>query len=162
MKKNKRMPVTPPPVLSAKSGPIPVGSRKTGGGVIPCGVALIRRERQFLISQRNEDDTFGSFWEFPGGKKNPGESFENCVIREAREELGIEVLIEKKFMEIRKEYHEKIIWLNFYLCAYISGEPRPIECQKVLWVDVADLKDYSFPPASEKVIESLFQSYGKE
>lgn len=128
--------------------------------VIPCGVALIRRERQFLISQRNADDTFGSLWEFPGGKKNPRESFENCVIRETREELGIEVAIEKKFMEIRKEFKEKIIWLNFYLCSYVSGDPRPIECQKVLWADVADLKNFDFPPANEQVIENLMKIYG--
>lgn len=130
--------------------------------VIPCGVALIRRDRQFLISQRNADDTFGSFWEFPGGKKNPGESFEGCVARETREELGIEVAVEKKFMDIRKEFNQKIIWLNFYLCSYISGEPKPIECQKVLWADVADLEDFNFPPANEKVIKNLLKHYGQE
>ena len=130
--------------------------------MIPCGVALIRRERQFLISQRNVDDTFGSFWEFPGGKKNPGESFENCVIRETREELGIEIAIERKYMEIKKEFKEKIIWLNFYLCSYLSGDPQPIECQKVLWADVADLKNFDFPPANEQVIENLMKDYGQE
>ena len=128
--------------------------------VIPCGVALIRRERQFLISQRNVDDTFGSFWEFPGGKRNPGEAFEDCVVRETREELGVKVRVEKKFMEIRKEHHKKIIWLNFYLCSYISGDPRPIECQKVLWVDVADLINYNFPSANEWVIKNLMKDYG--
>ena len=137
MKKNKKMPV------------------------IPWGVALIRRERQFLISQRNADDTFGSFWEFPGGRRNPGERFEDCVIRETREELGVEVSVEKKFMEIRKEHNEKIIWLNFYLCAYLSGDPQPLECQKVLWVDVADLKNYNFPPANERVIENLVKMFLK-
>ncbi len=128
--------------------------------VIPCGVALIRRGRQFLISQRKADDTFGSFWEFPGGKRDPGESFENCVIREIREELGVEVTVERKFMELKREYNEKIIWLNFYLCAYISGDPQPIECQKVLWTDVSDLKNFNFPPANEKVIENLMRMYG--
>lgn len=130
--------------------------------VIPCGVALIRRGRQFLIAQRNADDTFGSFWEFPGGKRDPGESFENCVVRETKEELDIEVTVEKKFMEIRKEHNEKIIWLNFYLCSHVSGEPKPIECQKVLWADVAELSSFNFPPANEKVIEGLLKDYDRK
>ena len=129
--------------------------------VIPCGAALIRRGREFLISQRNDNDTFGAFWEFPGGKKNRGETFEDCVIREAREELGIKVSVGRKFMEIRKEYDAKIIWLNFYLCSHVAGDPRPIECQKVLWADVADLQNYRFPPSNEMVIEKLVTHYGQ-
>lgn len=129
--------------------------------VIPCGVALIRRDRQFLISQRNAGDTFGSYWEFPGGKKNEDESFEDCVVRETMEELGVRVAVEKKFMEIRKKYDRKTIWLNFYLCAYVSGDPKPIECQKVLWADVKDLKEYRFPPANELVIDNLLRDFGK-
>jgi A/G-specific adenine glycosylase len=125
--------------------------------VIPCGVALIRRGREFLIAQRNPDDTFGSFWEFPGGKKMAEESFEECVVRETAEELGVEIRVEEKFMELRKKYHNRIIWLNFYLCSFISGEPKPIECQKVLWTDVKELKRFKFPPANETVIEGLLR-----
>jgi len=129
--------------------------------VIPCGVALIRSGRQFLISQRNERDTFGSYWEFPGGKKNEGESFEDCVVRETMEELGVRVVVEKKFMEIKKKYDQKVIWLNFYLCSYISGDPRPLDCQNVLWADVKDLKSYRFPPANELVIDNLLRDFGQ-
>ena len=128
--------------------------------MIPCGVALIRRERQFLISQRHEADTFGSFWEFPGGKKNEDETFEQCVARETMEELGVLVLVQKKFMEIRKKYGEKIIWLNFYLCSYLSGEPRTLDCQNVLWADVSELKNFKFPPANEVVISNLLKNFG--
>ena len=127
--------------------------------VIPCGVALIRRGREFLISQRNNDDTFGSFWEFPGGKKNPGETFEDCVVRETMEELGVRVSVQKKFMEIRKEHNKKVIWLNFYLCEHLSGDPRPIECQNVRWTDVAELKNFRFPPANEVVIAALLKDF---
>lgn len=128
--------------------------------VIPCGVALIRREKDFLISQRNPDDTFGSYWEFPGGKKNPEETFEQCVVREVREELGVEIAPERKYMEIRRKHRERVIWLNFYLCAYVSGDPRPLDCQKVRWTPVHELKDFRFPPANETVIRSLVKNYG--
>jgi len=123
--------------------------------VIPCGVAVIRRGREFLIAQRNPDDTFGSFWEFPGGKKDEGETFEACVVREIREEIGIEIRAGRKLMEIRRKYNDKIIWLNFFLCSYVSGDPRPIECQNVRWVDVEKLKDFKFPPANNRVIRKL-------
>ena len=128
--------------------------------VIPCGVAIIRRGREFLIAQRRPEDTFGSFWEFPGGKKHLEETFEECVVRETKEELGVDVFIEKKFMEIKKDYNEKTIWLNFYLCSYISGEPRPLDCQNVQWADVAELKSFNFPPANEAVIDNLLKLYG--
>ena len=58
-------------------------------------------------------------------------------------------------MEIKKEYNEKIIWLNFYLCAYVCGQPKPIECQKVLWAPVENLTHFKFPPANELVIDKL-------
>lgn len=130
--------------------------------VIPCGVAVIRRDREFLIAQRNADDTFGSFWEFPGGKKNSGESFEDCVVRETKEELGVNICVDRKLMEIRRKYNEKIIWLNFYLCSFISGEPKPIDCQNVRWTDVEELKNFSFPPANDTVIRKLVEICGLE
>ncbi len=123
--------------------------------VIPCGVALIRRGRQFLISQRKKDYTFGSKWEFPGGKKDPDETFEQCVAREVKEETGVDVEVHGKFMEIRRKYHERVIWLNFYLCTYLSGEPRPVDCEQVLWADIDELKRYDFPPANDEVIRKL-------
>jgi mutator protein MutT len=137
-----------------------VSSKKGSGSVaedcvIPCGVALIRRGRQFLISQRCKDDTFGSKWEFPGGKKEPGETFEECVAREVKEETGVEVQVHQKFMEVRRRYHERVIWLNFYLCSYLSGEPRPVDCAQVLWADIDELKKYDFPPANDAVIQKL-------
>ena len=129
--------------------------------VIPCGVALIKKGRFFLIAQRLEKDSFGSLWEFPGGKKNPDETFEECVAREVMEEVGIRVVVQEKFMEMRRKYHERIIWLNFYLCTLLSGEPKPVECQKVAWTDLHRLGDYKFPPANERVIRKLIEVFGK-
>lgn len=128
--------------------------------VIPCGVALIREGSRFLIAQRKDDDSFGSLWEFPGGKKNPEETFEECVAREVKEEIDIDVTVHEKLMEFRRPYHERTIWLNFYLCSPVSGEPKPLECQKVLWADVHELARYAFPPANEQVIEKLKALFG--
>ncbi len=128
--------------------------------VIACGVAIIRRDRQFLISQRKKNDSFGNYWEFPGGKKNDGETFEECVVREAMEETGITIKVEQKLMEIRRPYTQKIIWLNFYLCSLVSGEPQALECQKTQWSDVAELHHFKFPPANEKVIRRLMERFG--
>lgn len=130
--------------------------------VIACGVALIGRDRSYLIAQRKKNDSFGNYWEFPGGKKNPGETFEECAAREALEEVGMRVKVEQKLMEIQRPYNRKIIWLNFYLCTPVSGEPRPIDCQKVQWVDVAELSQYKFPPANEKVIARLMERFEKK
>jgi len=130
--------------------------------VIPCGVAVIRRGREFLISQRNKDDTLGSYWEFPGGRKNPGETFEQCVVRESKEELGIRVAVEGKLMDVRREYADHVIWLNFFMCSHVSGEPQPLESQQVLWTDVERLSTFNFPPANEPVIEKLVKRYASK
>ena len=123
--------------------------------VIPCGVALIRRGREFLISQRHADDTFGGYWEFPGGKRDPGETLAQCVVREAREELDIEIAVGRKLFDIQKKYDDRIVWLHFFLCSYVSGEPKALESQQVQWVDVRRLEKFKFPPANRIVIKKL-------
>lgn len=110
-----------------------------------------------LIAQRCEGDSFGSYWEFPGGKKNADETFEQCVIREIREELGIAVKVHEKLLDIRKKFRSRTIWLHFYMCSHVAGDPRPIECQNVRWVDLTELRNFSFPPANEIVIARLLK-----
>ena len=130
---------------------------RTDPCIIPCGVALIRRGRDFLIAQRKKNDSFGSFWEFPGGKKHDDESFEQCTAREVKEEIGIDVEVHEKFTEIRRQYHDRMIWLNFFLCTHVAGEPRALDCAAIAWVDVGELHRYEFPPANEAVIKKLIE-----
>ena len=132
---------------------------KQDKNVILCGVAVIRRGREFLIAQRKKNDSFGDYWEFPGGKKNAGETFEDCATREVREETGIEIRVEEKLLDLRKPYGQKVIWLHFYLCSHVSGEPSAIDCQKVQWTDISRLKNFKFPPSNNQVIRQLLRRF---
>lgn len=106
-------------------------------------------------------DTYGNYWEFPGGRKNAEESFAACVAREVAEEIGVKIEVKKKLTEIKKRFSDKIIWLNFFLCSYASGEPKPIECQAVRWAGLEELTEIKFPPANHVVIKKLTELYGR-
>ncbi|MEI8345713.1 MAG: hypothetical protein WCG06_06545, partial [Candidatus Omnitrophota bacterium] len=57
--------------------------------------------------------------------------------------------------------HGRTIWLNFFLCEHLSGQPRPIECQRFVWAGLAELKNYRFPPANDRVIACLAKRFGR-
>ena len=123
--------------------------------VIDVAAGLIFRRGQLLISQRRPGDHLGGLWEFPGGKLEPGESFEHGLVRELREELGIEVSVGGKIAEITHTYPEKTVHLVFLKCSLISGEPQPIHCHAVAWVTPDQLPTYDFPAADAQLLERL-------
>lgn len=119
------------------------------------GAALVYENGMYLISRRKEEDSFGGFWELPGGKKEVGESLEQCVIRELKEELDIEVYIRKFFKIVTYHYPVRSVRLNIYLCGVKSGEPKAIECSEFAWVKPQDLKTYQFPEADQSLIKEV-------
>jgi mutator protein MutT len=119
------------------------------------GAALIYENGLYLISRRKEEDSFGGFWELPGGKKEVGETLEQCVIRELKEELDIEVYIRKFFKIVTYHYPVRSVRLNIFLCGVKSGEPKAIECSEFAWVKPQDLKTYQFPEADQTLIEEV-------
>ena len=123
--------------------------------VIDVAAGLIFRRGQLLISQRRPGDHLGGLWEFPGGKLEPGESFEHGLVRELREELGIEVSVGEKIAEITHGYPEKTVRLVFLKCELLSGEPQPIHCHALAWVVADQLLDYEFPAADAQLIQRL-------
>ena len=123
--------------------------------VIEVSAALIFRRRQLLITQRHAKSHLGGLWEFPGGKREPGETFEQCLAREIREELGVEIAVGELFEEISHTYPEKSVHLKFFLCRLISGEPQPIDCAAVQWVDKSGLDAHEFPAADAQLLERL-------
>lgn len=118
-------------------------------------VAVIQHEGRLLISQRRPGDSFGGFWEFPGGKLCDGETMEICLAREIREELGVVVEVLAKRMEISHSYPGRVIRLHCYDCRLVSGEPRALECANWKWVNPAELDGFTFPPASTPLIRTL-------
>ena len=122
---------------------------------IEVSAALIFRDGQLLITQRHAKSHLGGLWEFPGGKREAGETFEQCLVREIREELGVEIFVGELFEEIRHDYPEKSVHLKFFICQLISGEPQPLDCAAVKWIEQAQLDAHEFPAADAQLREKL-------
>jgi mutator protein MutT len=116
---------------------------------------LIFREGRLLITQRRPGDHLGGLWEFPGGKREPGETFEACLRRELREELGLEVEPGELIAAITHAYPEKVVHLRFFACQCPSGEPKALGCHALAWVTVGDLGRYAFPAADAQLLRAL-------
>jgi len=108
--------------------------------------ALIWRDSKILITKRREGRHLAGYWEFPGGKQELGESLEECLRREISEELGVNVEIEEHIVRVDHDYDTKSISLHLFLCSGLVGEPRPIGCDDIRWVDPKDIDQYKLPP----------------
>ncbi|MCW5555897.1 MAG: 8-oxo-dGTP diphosphatase MutT [Verrucomicrobiae bacterium] len=126
-----------------------------GDPVVEVSAGLIFRNGRLLITQRHADAHLGGLWEFPGGKREPNETFPQCLVRELREELGVEVMVGRLLERIFHSYPEKTVRLEFYLCQLRHGEPRPIGCAALKWVAADELQSYKFPEADAQLLERL-------
>jgi 8-oxo-dGTP diphosphatase len=122
---------------------------------IEVSAALIFRSGKLLITQRHAGSHLGGLWEFPGGKREPGETFEACLLREIREELGVTIFVGELFEEISHDYQEKSVHLKFFICKLLAGEPQPLDCAAVRWVAKSELTDFEFPAADAQLLERL-------
>ena len=128
------------------------------GNHIDVSAALIFRAGKLLITQRPAKAHLGGLWEFPGGKREPGETFEQCLVREIREELGVEISVGEMFEEIRHDYPEKSVHLKFFICQLLAGEPQPLACAAVKWIEKPELAAHEFPAADAQLLARLRSS----
>lgn len=117
--------------------------------------ALIKNNGKVLLAQRLEDDAYGMLWEFPGGKVENGETDEQALAREMREELGIEVKILGREACYEDESEVLKINVRLYRCNIISGEPSALECRDWGWFSLEEALNLDLAPADEKAYRLL-------
>lgn len=123
--------------------------------MIPVVAALIVRDGRLLIARRPEGKHMAGRWEFPGGKLECGESPEEAIEREIREELAAEIRAGRVYQAIAYSYPEKDVLLLFYAAAVVSGEPRPVEEAEIRWITLEELDEYTFAPVDAMLVERL-------
>ena len=122
---------------------------------IEVAAGLVFRNGLLLITLRRPEDHLGGMWEFPGGKREPGERYEDCLRRELHEELGIEVEVKDLVDSISHDYPEKSVHLKFFSCQWLQHEPRKIFVHDFAWVNREGLSRYEFPAADARLLEKL-------
>lgn len=122
---------------------------------IEVAAGLINRDGRYLIARRKSGVHLAGLWEFPGGKREAGETLEECLRRELWEELHVRVDLVSPFHMIRHEYPEKTVELHFFRCMIESGQPTPVDCAEIRWVYPHQFEDFEFPPADRPVLDAL-------
>ena len=113
---------------------------------------LVFKDGKLLITRRPEGSHLAGYWEFPGGKQEPGETLEACLEREFREELALEVKAVKRLCQIDHDYETKSITLHLFMCDWLSGTPTPLECAELRWVKPEELPGFQLPPPDVQVL----------
>ena len=116
--------------------------------------AVIERDDRFLLTRRHPGVHLEGCWEFPGGKCTPGETHTACLVREIREELGIEAIVGPEMLVTTHAYPDRRVELHFLRCD-IGGTPVPQVRQEMRWVPRDELATLEFPPADAELIQML-------
>ena len=117
--------------------------------------ALIWDGDRFLACQRPANKARGLLWEFVGGKVEPGETREQALIRECREELAVTVRVGGIFMEVTHEYPDLTVHLTLFHAAIADGTPQMLEHNDLRWVTIEEMDELAFCPADEVILDEL-------
>ncbi len=116
---------------------------------------LIYRDGKLLIAQRPPGKHGSLKWEFPGGKLEADEDPRDCLTREVREEMGVEITVEGIEDVVYHRYPDRAVLLLFYNCRFLSGEPQAIECADFAWIEPSRLLEFDFLTADIDLIRKL-------
>ena len=117
--------------------------------------AIIQKEDCILLARRSPGEKLAGLWEFPGGKVENGESPEECLARELREELGIGVRVGSKCVESLHEYDHGSFRIVAYFVEWLAGDPHPSVHDRLEWVRLDDIEGYKLLPADVPIAASL-------
>ena len=117
--------------------------------------ALIWDGDRFLACQRPANKARGLLWEFVGGKVEAGETKEEALIRECREELDVTVAVEDIFMEVTHDYPDLTVHLTLFHAKIAEGVPKKLEHNDIQWLTIEEIDRYPFCPADEDILARL-------
>jgi 8-oxo-dGTP diphosphatase len=131
-------------------------------GPIPVGIGLIRRGDAFLIRQRPAGTVYAGYWEFPGGKCEPGESPAQATARECFEEIGLRIVVERLRRTVVHRYPHGLVELFFHDCRTEEPDAEPYPATGFRWVPVEQLEGLRFPEANEVILRELALEWGAQ
>lgn len=117
--------------------------------------ALVWRDNKFMICQRPAHKTRGLLWEFVGGKVESGETKEQALVRECREELAVTVSVGNVYTMVTHEYPDLTVHLTLFRAEIPEGEPQLLEHNDIRWITVSEIPQYEFCPADEVILKRL-------
>ena len=123
--------------------------------MIEVAAAMIRDGDKILICQRANDDDCGMLWEFPGGKREAGETLEQCIVREMQEELELDIQVRGVFAKTSYPFNGRDIYFTFFNAEIVGGEMVLNVHNAAKWVCSAELGAYEFMPPDVEIVESL-------
>ena len=117
--------------------------------------ALIWDNGRFMICQRPGHKTRGPLWEFVGGKVEAGESSQQALIRECKEELDVTVSVGDAFIEVIHEYPDMTVDLTLFHCEIAEGEPKMLEHNDIKWITPDEIDNFDFCPADKEILAKI-------
>lgn len=124
--------------------------------------ALIWDGDRFLICQRPAHKARGLLWEFVGGKVEPGESLQQALIRECREELAVTLEVGPVFMDVVHQYPDLTVHLTLFHASITKGVPQLLEHNEICWITPEQIPQYDFCPADKEILKRIIKEYGRK